>query len=186
MISLISFQFYQIELFILMIQSFQIIITMFVSRRFLKLYLTLEQKVLNTRIYQYYFCILVSCNIIFICACFISFFIFTQSHNHLIDEYVSYAHTCFSLIISIILYIFSLKIHELIEANIRENQNLKGQTSLTFKDDGGFTSSIILSFTSKKNRVVLLYQSKVNILKDGCFMKEAKVMERKNRKFFLK
>lgn len=160
MILLIVFQFYHIELFTLTIQSLQIIITMFVSRRFLKLYLTLEQKKLDTKIYEYYFYILVICNILFISVCFISYFVFLDESSHFIDEYVSYAHTCFSLIVSIILYVFSRKILKLIELNLQETQKLNGQNYLLFKEDGGFTSSILNSLTGKKQtQSILLTES---------------------------
>lgn len=137
MIAFLFLKFFRIDFLSLLIQTLQIIITMFISRRFLKLYLTLGKKNLETHIYNYYFYVLVCINGIFILLS-LAFYIVscipsitTKEETPVIrDDYVSYAHDTFSCIVSILLYIFSLRIRKMIRISLLDLNTKKEEDYL--------------------------------------------------------
>lgn len=134
MIAFLLLKFFRIDFLSLLIQTLQIIITMFISRRFLKLYLTLGKKNLETHIYNYYFYVLVCINGIFILlslAFYIVSCIKTNEETFFIrDDYVTYAHDTFSCIVSILLYIFSLRIRKMIRISLHDLNTKKEEDYL--------------------------------------------------------
>ena len=137
MIAFLFLKFFRIDFLSLLIQTLQIIITMFISRRFLKLYLTLGKKNLETHIYNYYFYVLVCINGIFILLS-LAFYIVscipsitTKEETPVIrDDYVSYAHDTFSCIVSILLYISSLRIRKMIRISLLDLNTKKEEDYL--------------------------------------------------------
>lgn len=138
MVAFLFFKSFRIDFLSLVIQTLQIIITMFISRRFLKLYLTLGKKNLETHVYNYYFYVLVSINGIFILLSLTFYIIscFSDDDNtdtettFRKDDYVSYAHDTFSCIVSILLYIFSLEIRKMIRISLRDLNTKKEEDYL--------------------------------------------------------
>lgn len=109
---------YKNGLFLLIIQSLQLIITLYVSRRFLKLFLILSKKKDKAQIYNTYFIVLVVINGVFMVISFI--FYFTHGDDHTVDDYITYAHDTFSAIVSVLLFLFALKIISLINWKLGE------------------------------------------------------------------
>ena len=109
---------YKNGLFLLIIQSLQLIITLYVSRRFLKLFLILSKKKDKAQIYNTYFIVLVVINGVFMVISFI--FYFTHGDDHTVDDYITYAHDTFSAIVSVLLFLFALKIISLISWKLGE------------------------------------------------------------------
>lgn len=115
----ILYKVFRYDFFVLLAQSFQILITMFISRRFLKLYLILDRKNNRTHIYNTYFIALVIINVICILVslgfCIYSF----QGNQGIHDEYISYSHSGFSCLVSIFLFLFSFQIHKMIIKSLK-------------------------------------------------------------------
>lgn len=129
----ILFKMFRIDFFSLLIQALQIIITMFISRRFLKLYLTLGKKNVETHIYNYYFYILVGINGIFIVVSIAMAAInaaLGSNNDSISDDYVAYAHDTFSAIVSVILYCFSLEIRKMIGISLKDSNKKKEEDYL--------------------------------------------------------
>lgn len=110
----------------ILIQFLQIGIILYVSRRFLKLYITLERKDFNSHIYNTYFNVLVCVNIFFILASF-AFSIVTEvieSINFVqLNQIFIFIEDLICAIIALILLLFSNKIRNLIADNIEEFQH---------------------------------------------------------------
>ena len=142
---LIAFQFFPISIFPLFIQSLQITIVMFISRRFLKQYLTMSLEQQELKIHNYYFGILLAINIAFISI--ICYFYFTGNYD--IEQYITYFHTLFSLLVSIMLLFFGIKVLNVIKSNIAETRSLKrNDLLLLIKDEGIYASTLFYSFSS--------------------------------------
>lgn len=111
-----GFKLLKYEVLVIIIQFLQIVITLFISRRFLKLYLLLQKKNSTTKIFNTYFIILVGVNIIFLLGLLAlsiyEFFVPTDLLDHY--EYIPYTHSVFSAIVSMLLFIFSLNIGKMI------------------------------------------------------------------------
>lgn len=110
------FKVFKYEVVVIIIQFLQIVITLFISRRFLKLYLLLKKKNSKTKIFNTYFIILVSANVVFMLALLglsiYEFFFPSDWLDHY--EFIPYAHSVFSAIVSVLLFIFSLNIGKMI------------------------------------------------------------------------
>ena len=126
------FKMFRIDFFSLLIQALQIIITMFISRRFLKLYLTLGKKNVETHVYNYYFYVLVVINGIFIVVSIAMAAITALSNNEgdIGDDYVAYAHDSFSVVVSFLLYCFSLEIRNMIGVSLKDTNKKKEEDYL--------------------------------------------------------
>ena len=126
------FKMFRIDFFSLLIQALQIIITMFISRRFLKLYLTLGKKNVETHVYNYYFYVLVAINGIFIVVSIAMAAITALSNNEgdIGDDYVAYAHDSFSVVVSFLLYCFSLEIRNMIGVSLKDTNKKKEEDYL--------------------------------------------------------
>ena len=126
------FKMFRIDFFSLLIQALQIIITMFISRRFLKLYLTLGKKNIETHVYNYYFYVLVVINGIFIVVSIAMAAITALSNNEgdIGDDYVAYAHDSFSVVVSFLLYCFSLEIRNMIGVSLKDTNKKKEEDYL--------------------------------------------------------
>ena len=118
MIFLILEHIFKKGLFLLVIQSLQLIITLYVSKRFLKLFLILSKNKDKAQIYNSYFIVLVVINGVFMVISFI--FYFTNGDDHTIDDYITYAHDTFSAVVSVLLFLFALKIISLINWKLGE------------------------------------------------------------------
>ena len=139
------FQFFPISIFPLLIQSLQITIVMFISRRFLKQYLTMRLEQEELKVHNYYFGILLTINIAFIST--ICYFYFKGIHE--IEQYIMYIHTSFSLVISIVLLFLGMKISKVIKSNIAEAHSLKKHDLLVLmQDEGIYASTLFYSFSS--------------------------------------
>ena len=136
MMLFILFKLFRIDLFSLLIQALQIIITMFISRRFLKLYLTLGKKNIETHIYNYYFYVLVAINGLFIVVSIAMAIITALSkkeegkEGNTLDDYVAYAHDTFSALVSVVLYLFSLEIRKMIGISLKDSNKKKEEDYL--------------------------------------------------------
>ena len=132
MMLFLLFKMFRIDFFSLLIQALQIIITMFISRRFLKLYLTLGKKNVETHVYNYYFYVLVVINGIFIVVSIAMAAITALSNNEgdIGDDYVAYAHDSFSVVVSFLLYCFSLEIRNMIGVSLKDTNKKKEEDYL--------------------------------------------------------
>lgn len=135
MMLFILFKLFRIDFFSLLIQALQIIITMFISRRFLKLYLTLGKKNIETHIYNYYFYVLVAINGIFIVvsiamAMITSFGTEEEIKGNTVDDFVAYAHDTFSALVRVGLYFFSLEIRKMIGISLKDSNRKKEEDYL--------------------------------------------------------
>ena len=132
MMLFLLFKMFRIDFFSLLIQALQIIITMFISRRFLKLYLTLGKKNVETHVYNYYFYVLVAINGIFIVVSIAMAAITALSNNEgdIGDDYVAYAHDSFSVVVSFLLYCFSLEIRNMIGVSLKDTNKKKEEDYL--------------------------------------------------------
>ena len=135
MMLFILFKLFRIDFFSLLIQALQIIITMFISRRFLKLYLTLGKKNIETHIYNYYFYVLVAINGIFIVvsiamAMITSFGTEKEIKGNTVDDFVAYTHDTFSALVSVGLYFFSLEIRKMIGISLKDSNKKKEEDYL--------------------------------------------------------
>ena len=136
MMLFILFKLFRIDLFSLLIQALQIIITMFISRRFLKLYLTFGKKNIETHIYNYYFYVLVAINGLFIVVSIAMAIITALSkkeegkEGNTLDDYVAYAHDTFSALVSVVLYLFSLEIRKMIGISLKDSNKKKEEDYL--------------------------------------------------------
>ena len=126
---------YKNGLFLLIIQSLQLIITLYVSKRFLKLFLILSKKKDKAQIYNTYFIVLVVINGVFMIISFI--FYFTNGDDHTVDDYISYAHDTFSAIISVLLFLFALKIISLISWKLGEVRRRNSSDEAIDNEDEG-------------------------------------------------
>ena len=126
------FKMFRIDFFALLIQALQIIITMCISLRFLKLYLTLGKKNVETHVYNYYFYVLVVINGIFIVVSIAMAAITALSNNEgdIGDDYVAYAHDSFSVVVSFLLYCFSLEIRNMIGVSLKDTNKKKEEDYL--------------------------------------------------------
>ena len=118
MILLILEHIFKNGLFLLIIQALQLIITLYVSKRFLKLFLILSKKKDKAQIYNSYFIVLVAINGVFMAVSFVFYFI--RGDDYTIDDYITYAHDTFSAVISVLLFLFALKIIGLINWKLGE------------------------------------------------------------------
>ena len=124
---------YKNGLFLLIIQSLQLIITLYVSRRFLKLFLILSKKKDKAQIYNTYFIVLVVINGVFMVISFI--FYFTHGDDHTVDDYITYAHDTFSAIVSVLLFLFALKIISLISWKLGEVRRRNSSDEVVDNED---------------------------------------------------
>ena len=139
------FQFFPFTIIPLLIQSLQITIVMFISRRFLKQYLTMGLEEQETKIHEYYFGILLAINLGFISAiCFCYF-----KRDYVTEEYITYSHTSFSLLVSIMLLFLGMKILNIIKSNIAETVKKNDLLLIFTKDEGIYASTLFYSFSSE-------------------------------------
>ena len=102
------------EIILTFIQAFQIIITLFITRRFLKAYIIFSESDEGPNCYNYYFIILVIINILFIIVCIILNLITLFKEQKLsISSIIPFIYDCFGAITSLILLIFGLKLKTL-------------------------------------------------------------------------
>ena len=102
------------EIILTFIQAFQIIITLFITRRFLKAYIIFSESDSGPNCYNYYFIILVIINILFIIVCIILNLITLFKERKLsISSIIPFIYDCFGAITSLILLIFGLKLKKL-------------------------------------------------------------------------
>lgn len=156
------FKMFRIDFFSLLIQALQIIITMFISRRFLKLYLTLGKKNVETHVYNYYFYVLVTINGIFIVVSIAMAAITAINNNegNIGDDYVAYAHDTFSVVVSFLLYCFSLEIRNMIGVSLKDTNKKKEEDylkSLKVSDSkvGTYLAEDLGSECEKANEIYL-------------------------------
>jgi flagellar biosynthesis GTPase FlhF len=159
MIFLIMEHIFKNGLFLLIIQALQLIITLYVSKRFLKLFLILSKKKDKAQIYNTYFIVLVVINGVFMLVSFIFYFI--NGNDHTVDDYITYAHDTFSAIVSVLLFLFALKIISLINWKLGEVRRR-------------FSSDDVVVHEEKKKE-----ERKVEVKKEEVKAEEVKVEETK-------
>ena len=118
MILLLLFIFYKkYEIFLIIIQALQIIITLFITRRFLKAYLIFSESDTGPNCYNYYYIILVIINILFIIVSIIlsikAIFGSTNDNNFYLLYFFPFIYDLFGVITAFILLIFGLKLKKL-------------------------------------------------------------------------
>ena len=142
---------YKNGLFLLIIQSLQLIITLYVSKRFLKLFLILSKKKDKAQIYNTYFIVLVVINGVFMVISFI--FYFTHGDDHTVDDYITYAHDTFSAIVSVLLFLFAMKIISLINWKLGEVRRRNSSDEAIDNEEEGKEGKEKVEGTNEVNKV---------------------------------
>jgi hypothetical protein len=103
------------EILLTIIQALQIIITLFITRRFLKGYLIFSENDTGPNCYNYYYIILVIVNIIFIIVCLILNILSLKKgiKTYYFSSLITLIYDLFGSITSFILLIFGLKLKKL-------------------------------------------------------------------------
>lgn len=115
---------FSIEPLIQLVKFLQLIILLFITRRFLKIYLILEKKKSNTKFYNYFFCVLVVVNVIIILSLAVlvvlEFIMPGAFLNKYKDSYLSLCYGIFSLLSSICSYILGKNLKKMIQKSLKD------------------------------------------------------------------
>lgn len=170
----------------LIIQFLQIIITLIISRRFLKLYLLLEKES-SSRLYNIYFPILVILNLAFIIVLVMLTIIDFNDHSgSQRDEVIPYSHSIFSALVSVLLLLFGLKIGKIIEIAAKESDQNKN-VDYYLEKDGDFNQGSqvnIIPDNNNNNNNINNVQG-VPLLKQHNKSKETYLMTRKHQLYII-
>lgn len=181
-ICFILFKAFKYNFLVLIIQFLQIIITLIISRRFLKLYLLLEKES-SSRLYNIYFPILVILNLAFIIVLVV--FTIIDFHDHSgsrIDEVIPYSHSIFSALVSLLLLLFGLKIGKIIEIAAKESdQNKNVDYYLEEEEDFNQGSQVNIFPNNNSNNNV----QGVPLLKQHNKSKKTYLMTRKHQLYII-
>ena len=142
------------EIILTFIQAFQIIITLFITRRFLKAYIIFSESDSGPNCYNYYFIILVIINILFIIVCIILNLITLFKEQKLsISSIIPFIYDCFGAITSLILLIFGLKLKKLM---IIDKENEEKEVIQKYENNNSKDSSFENTKRKKFSQTFLL------------------------------
>ena len=148
------------EILLTIIQALQIIITLFITRRFLKGYLIFSENDTGPNCYNYYYIILVIVNIIFIIVCLILNILSLKKRiKTYFSSLVALIYDLFGSITSFILLIFGLKLKKLM---IIDKENEEKEVIQKYENNNSKDSSFENTKRKKFSQTFLLNEEIFN------------------------
>ena len=143
------------EILLTIIQALQIIITLFITRRFLKGYLIFSENDTGPNCYNYYYIILVIVNIIFIIVCLILNILSLKKgiKTYYFSSLITLIYDLFGSITSFILLIFGLKLKKLM---IIDKENEEKEVIQKYENNNSKDSSFENTKRKKFSQTFLL------------------------------